>query len=410
MKRLRVIDLFAGCGGLSDGFEQSEHYEVIAHVEWEKAPCLTLINRLKKKWGYTDAENRVIRFDIQRSKELLSGWKDDPEYASGSGLNKIVSDNGGVDLIIGGPPCQAYSLAGRIRDEHGMRYDYRNYLFESYLEVVKRFKPKVLIFENVPGILSAKPVGRRITDRITEAFINAGYELANNLKVKAKLDFTLYGIPQKRLRVILLGLKRSEYRDRCQKIISEFYDEILTQYCDTNIYDVQKTIGDLTPFYPAKSDYKINGRRYSHKPYKSDFLNHTPRYHNRRDIRIFNELALDIQSGTNKYISIDALKKLYSERTGKSSNVHKYYVLRWKEPSNTIPAHLYKDGLRHIHPDPEQFRSITVREGARLQTFDDDFEFLGSLGDQYKMVGNAVPPKFARKLGCAVFEMLQKYG
>ena len=95
--------------------------------------------------------------------------------------------------------------------------------------------------------------------------------------------------------------------------------------------------------------------------------------------------------------------------TGKHSNIHKYYVLRWDQPSNTIPAHLYKDGMRHIHPDSKQARSITVREAARLQTFDDDFEFLGPTMAQYKMIGNAVPSKFAKIIASALHELLDKY-
>ena len=93
--------------------------------------------------------------------------------------------------------------------------------------------------------------------------------------------------------------------------------------------------------------------------------------------------------------------------TGKTSNVHKYHVLRSDRPSNTIPAHLYKDGLRHIHPDSEQARSITVREAARLQSFGDDFIFLGSVGDQYKMIGNAVPPLLGKAIGKAILKSLK---
>ena len=94
--------------------------------------------------------------------------------------------------------------------------------------------------------------------------------------------------------------------------------------------------------------------------------------------------------------------------TGKKSNIHKYYVLRENEPSNTIPAHLYKDGMRHIHPDPLQARSITVREAARLQTFPDDFIFLGSKMAQYKMIGNAVPVMFAKTIAKALYELNTK--
>ena len=118
-------------------------------------------------------------------------------------------------------------------------------------------------------------------------------------------------------------------------------------------------------------------------------------------------LTEDILSGTEKYISSKALIQLYKEKTGKDSKFHKYHVIREDKPSNTIPAHLYKDGLRHIHPDPEQARTITVREAARIQTFDDDFEFLGSRGDQYKMIGNAVPPKFSKVIAEIVYDTLE---
>lgn len=148
--------------------------------------------------------------------------------------------------------------------------------------------------------------------------------------------------------------------------------------------------------------------RTSHKIEKSKqkTLNHEPRFHNARDIEIFNLLAEDIRSGRNEYVHSDALKKLYTEKTGKSSSVHKYHVLRHNLPSNTIPAHLYKDGLRHIHPDPEQSRSITVREAARLQTFSDDFEFCAAQGANYKMIGNAVPPMFSKLIALSLCKIL----
>ncbi|SVC54222.1 uncharacterized protein METZ01_LOCUS307076, partial [marine metagenome] len=115
MKKLTVIDLFAGCGGLSEGFEKSRYFDVAAYVEWEKAPCETLVCRLKNKWRMKKAENKVLRFDLQRREELISGWKDDPEYGTGQGLGKLILPRRTVDIIAGGPPCQAYSIAGRVR-------------------------------------------------------------------------------------------------------------------------------------------------------------------------------------------------------------------------------------------------------------------------------------------------------
>ena len=108
MAKIKAIDLFAGCGGLMDGFEQSGHYDTIAAVEWEKVPCQNLENRLRTKWKYSDADQRVLRFDIQRTDDLFKGWTDDPVYGSSIGLDKLIEDADGIDVIIGGPPCQAY--------------------------------------------------------------------------------------------------------------------------------------------------------------------------------------------------------------------------------------------------------------------------------------------------------------
>lgn len=141
MKKYKFIDLFAGCGGLEDGFLQSGRYIDIAAVEWLKPQVNTLIRRLETKWKVEDAAERVMHFDIQRETELFAGW-DDEKFGSGKGLDYFVNKAQGIDVIIGGPPCQAYSIAGRVRDENGMRDDYRNYLFEHYLSVVNRYRPK----------------------------------------------------------------------------------------------------------------------------------------------------------------------------------------------------------------------------------------------------------------------------
>ena len=118
-------------------------------------------------------------------------------------------------------------------------------------------------------------------------------------------------------------------------------------------------------------------------------------------------LAKDIETGENKYIDSKALTKLYEKKVGSKSPIHIYYVLRRDEPSTTIIAHLYKDGNRYIHYDSEQARTITPREAARLQSFDDDFEFIGAQGHVYQMIGIAVPPKLAYAIGMAVKDILE---
>lgn len=396
------IDLFAGCGGLMDGFERNPKFSILACVEWEPEPCNTLRKRLKEKYGRSNADEIVVRFDIQRTEELFEGFKD-PVFGNNIGLDKLVGDTK-VDVIIGGPPCQAYSIAGRIRDEHGMKDDYRNYLFESYVKVVNHFRPQFFVFENVQGMLSAAPDGELITNKIRRAFNEIGYEIPPNLN-KCVFDIADYGLPQHRKRVIIIGIDTNIYNEWERTAIFElFYHEIrLHRSTPTTVEDA---IGDLPPIYPLPTAKRDSNRNFSHTPYSSTMPNHIPRFHNLRDIDTFRLLAEDIETGKYEYTSTDKLKALYTKLTGKKSNIHKYYVLRRNEPSNTIPAHLYKDGMRHIHPDSKQARSITVREAARLQTFDDDYIFTGSMGSQYKMIGNAVPPKFAEILSTALSKVI----
>ena len=406
-KTLNTIDLFAGCGGLMDGFMQSGHYNTLACVEWEKYPCETIENRLRKKWGHKNASNEVIRFDIQRTEELINGF-DDSEYGKNPGLNSLIGKKK-VDVIIGGPPCQAYSLAGRIRDPHGMKDDYRNYLFESYIRILNHYRPKFFIFENVVGMLSAAPDGTPIVDKIHSAFQQAGYDVISDFK-KAVFDVADFGVPQHRRRVIILGVRNDIEADSTE-VIKEFYDVIMPKLQKDSVpRTVRDAIGDLPKLTPLDNIIKANGQKFSHGPIDSPgVLNHVPRFHSERDQKIFKLLEEDIESGRNEYISTESLKALYTKFTGKKSNIHKYYVLRWDEQSNTIPAHLYKDGMRHIHPDSTQARSITVREAARLQTFADDFEFLGPIMAQYKMIGNAVPSDFAKAIANGLYELINHY-
>ena len=158
-KKLIFIDLFSGCGGLSEGFLMSGKYEAIAHVEWEIPMVRTLRSRLEKKWKHSKKESlkRVVHFDIQKTDELINGnWEKQTFKSFGSTNHKAVIDNGlkgivgkrKIDVVIGGPPCQAYSLAGRAQDKNSMKDDYRNYLFESYEKILNHFKPKIFVFEN----------------------------------------------------------------------------------------------------------------------------------------------------------------------------------------------------------------------------------------------------------------------
>ena len=350
---------------------------------------------------------------MQRIDELFEGYKDDPQFGTSKGLDYYVEESDGVDVLIGGPPCQAYSVAGRIQDKHAMRKDYRNYLFEYYLKTIERYKPKMFIFENVPGMLSAMPDGTPITDLIRRDINEKGYQIVEDIKEHALINMSEYGVPQNRKRVILVGVRRDLFNndeDKIQEALIDFYENILSKRKVEKVVTVKEAIDDLEKFYPLKEAIRVKGiGRLSHG-YEGDILSaHIPRFHNERDIKIFKMLAHDIEEEIFELTDPDKLNEIYNEATGGNSKVHKYHVLRKNLPSTTILAHLHKDGLRFIHYDPEQARSITIREAARLQGFPDDFEFIAPRGHQYKMIGNAVPPMFSKLLAESLHEFINNH-
>lgn len=402
MRKYNIIDLFSGCGGLLDGFLQSGLYCPVASVEWEKYPVLTLRKRLKEKYGVLDAEQSVIFFDMQRTDELLHGFED-PKYGKNPGLLKLVGKKK-IDFIIGGPPCQAYSVAGRVSVEQKEKPDYRNYLFEYYLKVVSTFRPKMFVFENVPGMLSAMPDGTPIIDLIRRDMANAGYEIIDDIRKFAILDASDFNVPQTRKRVILVGMNKNYFNGKnIQTLLQRFYSVFLEKQKSNKKVTVQEAIGNLPGCYPLFSN-----KAPSHTTPNTNITWQIPRFNSVRDVRIFQMLAEDVSSGKNELQNSEKLKQIYNEATGAHTNVHKYHVLKPNEPSTTILAHLYKDGLRFIHYDPKQARSITVREAARLQTFDDDFDFVGSQGDAFKMIGNAVPTKLALAISRAIDSFIKE--
>ena len=400
---IKMIDLFAGCGGLTEGFLQTGFYEEIAAVEWLKPQVDTLRYRLKNHWNHKNANDSVMRFDIQREQELFSGWNND-EYGVGSGLDYYVDKANGIDIIIGGPPCQAYSIAGRVRDENGMKDDYRNYLFEHYLNVVNRYQPKLFVFENVPGILSAAPDGTPITKHIKDGFKKIGYDIIDDLKT-ALVNASDFGVPQNRNRVVIVGIN-TNICDNTQEILNHFYTTYLSAQKVEKKVTVREAIDDLPACEPVYDDFN-HKRKVSHLTPTCNVSWHIPRYSNLRDMDTFRILAEDIASGKREYNS-KKISELYEKKIGSKSPIHRYHVLEPDEPSTTIIAHLYKDGNRFIHYDPKQQRTITVREAARLQSFPDDYEFIGSRGNAYQMIGNAVPPLLAKAIAEAIYKLLKE--
>lgn len=394
------IDLFAGCGGLSEGFYRLG-FRALAHVEINHWACETLRRRMRY-YGYKNVDKEVIEHDITASDII----------------EKIEEAVGGrnVDIIIGGPPCQAYSTAGRVRDAQGMATDPRNYLFESYVKILEHYSPKFFVFENVTGLLSAKVDGSSIFPRIIQA-LGHNYDVISDPAILVH-NTADYGVPQIRKRVIIMGVRK----DINKISVEDLYNEVIKTHWspDTSeeerlgkkkFVDVKQAIGDLPSVEPG-CDASTDDFYY---PCNNDFLKRIGKkgIHPLRDHIARNHNALDRERFTvmiHNHWTFGQLRREMPQYEHEHARLfdNSYVVQWWDLPSKTILAHIHKDGFQFIHPDEKQARSFTVREAARIQSFPDDFEFAGSRGEKYKQIGNAVPPLFAEALAKSVKINLDK--
>lgn len=418
------VDLFSGAGGMTEGFEASGKFEGLAHIDWEMPMVRTLRHRLCQLHNLSEeeAQRKTIHMDLQLHDELLHGIKNaklknkyknnHPDFMNGglvgNDRTKGILGDRKVDLVIGGPSCQAYSIAGRAQDEYGMKKDYRNFLFESFVKIVKVLKPKIFVFENVPGMLSAKPNDEFVTELVFRAFKQAGYEILkpSEMKEHALFDMSEYGVPQTRKRLIIIGILAGKACRNSQ--LKDIYKKI-NRLKKNKKRTVRMTIGSMPKLFPLPPNKRIH--RVSHVlKGKNNFCNHNPRFHNNRDIAIFKKWIKGRfnKKGATVQIAFYNSQKYITKKTKQGTKHGKYRNLEFDMPSPTIVAHIHKDGLMFIHPDVKQARSLTVRECAKLQTFPDDFQFIEADGSNYKMIGNAVPPIFAFQLSKVIKSYLSE--
>lgn len=392
-RKYTFIDLFAGCGGLSEGFYR-QGFKALAHVEIDHWACETLRTRMKF-YGYKDYDKEVIEHDIT-SDDILER------------IDNAVKGRT-VDIIIGGPPCQAYSTAGRVRDGKKMASDPRNYLFESYVKILEYYSPKFFVFENVTGLLSAQVKNAPIFPKVLKALGNK-YKVIGDPEVLVH-NTADYGVPQLRKRVIIIGVRKD-----IDKSAEELYESIIKTHWNPEtpsnekkgkkrFVDVRQAIGDL-PFVEPGHDASTEDFNYPcdneflkriGKPGKHPLMDHIARNHNDLDRERFQVMI-------HNHWSFGQLRREMPQYEHEHARVfdNSYVVQWWDLPSKTILAHIHKDGFQFIHPDEEQRRTFTVREAARIQSFPDDFEFKGSRGEKYKQIGNAVPPLFAEALAKSI--------
>lgn len=398
-KKYNFIDLFAGCGGLSEGFYK-QGFHALAHVEIDPTACKTLRTRMEH-YGYDNADDAVLEMDITRDDVIEC-------------IEKTVKGQS-VDIIIGGPPCQAYSSLGRAKDDNAMQDDPRNYLFESYVKVLNHYMPQFFVFENVTGMLTAKINGEHIVNKIV-ASLGENYKVKFDPKLNV-LNSANYGVPQIRKRVIIIGVRKDigiEPEEMYASILKTHYDPEMTEAEKKGLkkyVTVRDAIEELPPLRPGegKSSVPFN---YS---FKNEFLkrigsesltclrDHVARNHNATDIERYTTMAREHWTFQEM---LDRREDLRHEKARVFGN--SYTVQWWDLPSKTIIAHLYKDGNQFIHPDYKQGRTFTVREAARIQSFPDDFVFEGPRTEQFKQIGNAVPPLFAEAIAKGMKEQLKR--
>ena len=410
------ISVFAGAGGLSEGFIKAG-FSPIAHVEMDKAASFTLKTRNAYHW-LKENDKTSLYVDYLNGKITRSElYNLIPESDIDSVINSEISEftikdifkkidrllNGKLpELIIGGPPCQAYSLVGRSRDENNMRGDKRNYHYIHYAKFLKKYKPKYFLFENVTGLLSAKSKsGDLYLHKMRSLFHECGYK--TEYKV---LTASNYGVPQKRKRIILVGRRGKK---------SGFYPDPDPWIPNITVREVFADLPSLQISQGAISPCRI--KKYSGTYlYESGIKNikipvtfHMKRTNNKLDLEIY-RIAVQKWNSNNKRLNYNDLPSRLKLHRNKHSFTDRFKVVGGNLPfSHTVVAHIAKDGHHYIHHKLKENRSLTPREVARLQTFPDDY-FFESVTEKtgrtsaFKQIGNAVPPLMAHKIALKLLE------
>lgn len=351
---MKIIDLFAGCGGLSLGFIQNGHI-VIKALEYDAD--------IANSYKHNHPNVSVIVDDIKNVD------------------NVGVFNKGDADIIIGGPPCQGFSMAGaRIRN--GFIDDPRNYLFKHYFNIVKTVQPKAFIIENVKGIKSMQE--GKVFDEIIRIFSSAELLGGEPYKIFYKVVKAIeFGIPQKRERMIIIGVRKDsvDFDEKWNETISDIENEIPTYFDKVTVEDA---IGNLPPA-TLNGEIKNPIPKSNYQKYlatsSNTLYNHSMTHHS--DVAI--QRMKRIKNGENFTVLNENINSVHSGAYGR---------LNWDEQAPTITTRFDTPaGGRFIHPVYN--RTLTPREAARIQSFPDDFVFYGNRTTVCRQIGNAVPPKIS---------------
>jgi DNA (cytosine-5)-methyltransferase 1 len=414
-----VLDMFSGGGGLTEGFIRRS-FDFLGHIEMDRNAANTLETRLLYHSLHADEQNdlyeKYYHGNISREEFVEEAYKTGidkqlvvNQELSDSANGSIILDikkqlkkkynRTSVDVIIGGPPCQSYSLAGRGKNRKKMHNDPRNYLYKYYLHFLEVFRPEIFIFENVPGLISAKK-GTIYNDVICGC-ADVGYHLDRLPHVLNASDFE---VMQERARIIFIGWKKKHKHLR--------YPEFFSKKSEGTIMDL------LTDLHPLQAGEGRDEFQSYNKGRPSKYLldknirnkmggirHHIARKHNERDREIY-RIAIKKWNESCQRLNYNELPEELKTHKNRRSFLDRYKVVDGKSYSHAVLAHLGKDGHYFIHPDIKQGRSLTVREAARIQSFPDDYLFEGPRSAKYVQIGNAVPPLMAEGIAEKIEKML----
>lgn len=511
----KIVDLFAGPGGLAEGVssfsDNQGHnpFDVVVSVEKEKSAHRTL--RLRAFLRQFDGEFPHEYYEHLNSGTPMPDWEmlypgewakavDEAlqlELGTEDG-NKMVHDrvrrlaaSSQPTVVIGGPPCQAYSLAGRSRNAGKANYvpedDARHFLYQEYIDILDLLKPAAFVMENVKGMLSSSVDGGRIFDRVLNDLRSLGgakqtYDLfavgrssggrMTLQRADTQSDYIVrserFGVPQARHRVIVIGVRTDlakggiEHKEGSgaapvsatvrhviggmaplrSGLTRDDSHKAWLRAVEHQMERVRVAVAAMTPtpttasllarIVELQSDFLAAGallRQDAAPPQPvvdcpsdlADFLsdprlhatqNHSSRGHMEDDLGRYFFAAVfgEVMNRTPKSSEFppQLAPAHVNWNTGKFAD--RFRVQRWDAPATTVTSHIAKDGHYFIHPDPIQCRALTVREAARLQTFPDNYSFLGNRTEQYVQVGNAVPPYLARQIASALWTALSPSG
>ena len=417
---MNYIDLFAGAGGLSEGFVRAG-YEPVAHIEMNSNACYTL--RTRACYHYLRKNNKLsiyrdyLRGNITRVKLYESVPQDvidgvickEISQKTIDGIFQTIDQRiaahpeweGHVDFIIGGPPCQAYSVLGRAiksakdRDlaPEDIMEDPRNFLYKMYCRFLNKYRPTMFVFENVPGILSA---GRGKYFKNIQTYLHRlGYE------TEAKeLNSSEYGVLQSRKRIIIVGwLQGTEHG-------YPVIDSVYHNYKVNDLFCALPTLepGEENNTYTHNKIKKTYVGEYGIRECGDVLTQHIARTQIDKDREIYRRTIAAWNNGHKRLKYSELPLELITHKNTKNF-LDRFKVVEGDlSACHTMIAHISKDGHYFIHPDIAQARSLSVREAARVQSFPDSYYFEGGRTAAFTQIGNAVPPLMAEAIARGILK------